>query len=112
MSTFEFNGAHVTVGPVSGGFAQGATSGDNRFRVSGSLGAGFALNGFRFSVPCDCTAFEEGDHITVSSATLLLATLLNVRYSLCGGRCTGTYRAWIPGLGLGLSGYLVYRFGG
>jgi hypothetical protein len=110
MAMFSFNGAYITLGPVSGGFAQG-DDGNNHFRLSGSGAFGISLNAFSFSIPCECARFQKGDYITVSSTTILFATQMRISYRLCGGPCSGSLTYWTGGLGLGISGILRFTFG-
>jgi hypothetical protein len=112
MGIFSFNGAHVTIGPVTGGFAQGYDGTNNRLKLSGSLGVGISLNAFSVNINCDCDKFQPGDHITVRTTTLLFATKVRIHYRLCGGACNGSKSYWTGGLGLGISGTLKYKFDG
>lgn len=95
-----FNGITISVGvsPVLGTIPYGSAGGRN-CELTKDVGAGFSIDPFSFDIPCEC-APQAGDVIEVTARTVLLIDVSTVRYSLCGGTCTGQFTD--AGLSLGL----------
>jgi hypothetical protein len=103
-----FNGGRLTagvpIGEVNTTFGAGVCGGRpatvDRVK-SNSVGLSAIFNHFTLNVPCNCE-LQAGDWIEVETSTILFVNFGTVRYSLCGGACTGKAGSDLRGLGIGL----------
>ena len=113
MATFTFSGAEGTFLVFSGGVITSGNPGvPTVFNASVGKGVGISVTKFRFVAECgqNCNQTQPGDTIKVKATTLLFASKVRIEYSLCGGQCRGTITEWYPGIGLGISGELKFKY--
>jgi len=97
-----FDGFTISGGitPIYGttGSSRGTIKG-KKCSIANQSGIGASFDPFSFEIECDCEP-QAGDTIEVIARTILFIDITTIKWSLCGGSCSGESTG--PGFSFGL----------